>query len=614
MNRYLGVTLILILSSCAHEKVISNRKSNVLNPYKDLKIQGDTIQEKFQSAKYGSTEAKTYLASELFLKAQDLSATGLGPQALNYYRMAYELSSEDSYLLKKYTVEMIKSGDLEKAKEHLEAKFDKQKNVAQDREGIAILLAGVYAALDKGEKARSIYEKIIKESEDFQEACVFLARNLANEKKFKEGQGILDKCIKKDSSEPVYTFYKGKLYQDEGKRELAQKFYQATLKKDPDFFQATLALGSMFEEKENYKAAIKIYKNYVDSDYASNPHPVLTKLVQAMFNAEMNKEVIPFAERLVSLDDNDLTTKVRLGLLYVDEENYSKAIALFKEVLEVVPESDKVLYYLAALYQETNELVLAEEYFAKINDSSPLFYDSLMQRSEILSIKAKSIYKSSKKESPDFLSFIDSNIAKYDDVKVELSMIKANYLEEAHRFSDAVKVMADVKTHKKFQDGHDYYLASLLEKSGNKIEARAIITSLIKKDPNNAHALNFLGYSLLEQNESLDLAYTYISKAVKLRPEDGYIRDSMAWYFYKVGRFDQALAEATKAYELINNDVTITKHLGMIYERLNKVDKARAFYNQALVHAEQMPTEREEILKNLQQLEQKRLPASVVMP
>lgn len=602
------IPVLSILVSCAHQLApTKDIKVTRFDPYQELKLKGDYTLQQVENAKASGPKAMQFLSSELYFKAMDASLRGEIATAVHFYKFAYELNPSDDYLVKKYAVELIKAGEIESVQTLLEAHIEK--NSSNNDDGINLLMAGVYAALDKSDRARVIYSKIINQGEQVQEACLFLSRSLASEKKFNEGQKTLDKCAKKDPSEAMYTFYKGKLFQEQGKRDLAFKYYRQSLKIDPDFFQATLAIGSLYEEKEDFLSALKEYKKYVDSPVASNPHPVLSRLVQMMFTLEMNKDVVPYAEMLVSLDDSDLTTKVRLGLLYVDSDDYQKAIAMFKEVLEVVPESDKVIYYLAALYQEIKENELALQYFSKIQESSPLFADSLLQRGELYSQKAKVDFDAKKEVSQEFINFVDTYAQKFDDLKVELGLIKATFFEEINSLNESVATLKALKNHKKYTDGHDYYLASILEKNGSKEEARSIVLGLIKKDPNNAHALNFLGYSYLEQSENLDLAYTYISKAVKLRPEDGYIRDSMAWYFYKVGKYDQALIEANKAYELVNNDVTITKHLGMIYEKLNRFDRAKAFYTQALTQADQH-LEREELLKNIQLIESTRKPAS----
>ena len=132
---------------------------------------------------------------------------------------------------------------------------------------------------------------------------------------------------------------------------------------------------------------------------------------------------------------------------------------------------------------------------------------------------------------------------------------------------------------------------------------------LLKDDPNNAHALNFLGYSLLERGGSKEEAYNYISKAVSLSPEDGYIRDSLGWYYYHVGEFEKALAEIEKAWSLVKNDVVIIKHLAIVNKELKKYDEAKSYYMEALKYCK-LKSERDEVLKELNTLEEVRLPAS----
>lgn len=607
---FMAILTTSFLVSCAHQtNSVEKINQFTFEPQKLLNIKGEYTQELVDSAMNSGIEAKKYLSSELFIKGMDASMRGELATSLHFLKFAFDLNPKDHYLLRKYAIELVKAGELNQALSLLESNVDT--NISMKDDGAALLLAGVYATLDKGDAAKKIYEKLIVESEDFQEACLFLSRYHGNQKKFTEAHNVLDRCAKRDATEPLYSFYKGKLFQEAGKKELALKSYRKSLKIDPDFFQATLAIGSIYEEKEDFKSAIKEYRIYVDNADSTNVHAVLSRMVQVLFSLEMNAEAMPYAERLVSLDDNDLTTKVRLGLLYVDGDQYAKAIALFNEVLSVVPESDKVLYYLAALYQETKQNDLALEYFSKIQDSSPLFQDSLLQRGEIMSSQAREKFKTKREISSELISFIDLYSNKYEDLKVELGLIKASYYDEISLFDRSVEALKSLKGHKKFTDGHDYYLASVLEKNGSKEEARSIVVGLIKKDPNNAHALNFLGYSYLDSSENMDLAYTYISRALKLRPQDGYIRDSMAWYYYKAGKLDQALSEAMKAYELVNNDVTITKHLGMIYEKLNKFDRAKVFYDRALTQVDQASSERDELLKSIQIIEQKRKPASM---
>ena len=76
---------------------------------------------------------------------------------------------------------------------------------------------------------------------------------------------------------------------------------------------------------------------------------------------------------------------------------------------------------------------------------------------------------------------------------------------------------------------------------------------LVKLDPDNAPALNFLGYVYAEQGRNLEEAKEYLERAIKIEPTNGFYLDSLGWIYFKLGDFENArkyLDEAAK-YELM---------------------------------------------------------------
>ena len=612
MRLFQSTILFMLLASvgCSqfqnHVSEFANKK--ITDPKKDLGIKGSDASEMVESALVSGGSAPEFLASDLFIKANDASIRGDYQTAATILRQVIKLAPQDLFLKRKLSIELIRIGELKEAESILEGIFADTK--FKD-ESVGLILAGVYAALDKPEKARVTYQKIISTSSDVEEACLFLAKSYASEKKYFEAHNLLGKCEKK-SKEPVYSFYRGKIEFERGNKLLAKKFFEKALHMDSSYAQAALALGVYYEEKEDLINAIKTYKKFLDTDGNSMNVPVLSRLVTVLFTLEKSDEIIPYAEVLSSLDGNDLNLKVRLGLLYSEAGRYEEATNLFKEVLAVVPDSDKVIYYLGALSQQTNKNEEAVDYFKKINSTSPLFGDAGVQIGQILAAKAKEEYVEGKPNGESFsrfMKFTQDRLKEQEENLVEIKLLQASYFEDTAQFKNAISLLNEVKTHKNFTESHSYYLASILEKDGQYLEARKMVQSILDKDPNNAHALNFLGYSYLEKNEKMDLAYEYINKAVKLRPDDGYIRDSLAWYYFQTGKMAEALVEAKKAFELVKTDAIITKHLGMIYQRMNNQAKAKEYLTEALKQAK-VPTEREDLLKQLSEIENPRMPAS----
>jgi len=605
------MTTALSLVACSHlpqEQHLLEVK-RVADPAVELGFKSDELKDMVGKAKAIGGRAAEFLATDLFIKGNDASIRGDYLTATQIFKYVVELQPQDNYLKRKLAVELIRTGELKEAEKILVPVFAESHN---KDDSIGLILAGVYAALEKPDLARMTYQEIINTSADAEEACLFLAKSFSAEKKYNEAHALLAKCEKKSKDDPVYSFYRGKIEYERGHKLEAKKFFEKSLKMDHSYSQAALALGAYYEEKEDLKSAVATYKSFLAVDGNNVSQPVLSRLVTVLFSMEDNVSVVPYAETLSSIDNSDLNLKVRLGLLYSDSGRYVEATNLFNEVLTVVPDSDKVIYYLGALNQQTNHYAEAIDFFKRIPASSALFGDAGVQVGQMLGAFAREEYVQGKKngEARDkFIGFTNERMKEHEELAVEFKMLQASFFEDTFQYKNAIKAMNEVKTNKNFTESHNYYLASVMEKDGQYLEARKMVQLIVDKDPNNAHALNFLGYSYLEKNERLDVAFNYISKAVNLRPEDGYIRDSLAWYYFQMGKFQEALKEAKKAFELVKSDVIITKHLGMIYQRLNNVGKAKEFLTEALKQA-RIEADKEDVLKILDDVEKVRLPAS----
>jgi tetratricopeptide (TPR) repeat protein len=100
--------------------------------------------------------------------------------------------------------------------------------------------------------------------------------------------------------------------------------------------------------------------------------------------------------------------------------------------------------------------------------------------------------------------------------------------------------------------------------------------------PDQPQVLNYLGYSWVDMNMNLDEGMEMIEKAVELRPNDGYIVDSLGWAHYRLGDYEQAVTELERAVELRPADPTINDHLGDAYWRVGRRLEASFQWNRAL--------------------------------
>ncbi len=100
--------------------------------------------------------------------------------------------------------------------------------------------------------------------------------------------------------------------------------------------------------------------------------------------------------------------------------------------------------------------------------------------------------------------------------------------------------------------------------------------------PGQPQILNYLGYSLVDRGEKLPEALSLIEQAVAAQPEAGYIIDSLAWAYFRLGRYDDALAPMEKASLLEPVDPVVTDHLGDVYWAVGRKLEAKFQWRRAL--------------------------------
>ena len=620
---FLLFSSLTILSSCGHQLTRKGRKVDLAKEQMSRESSIQLAQKKARNrlqkivaqAEELGPQAKEFLASNLFLKASQASLATDYESSTLVYEYVLKLSPQDPYVILKYATDLVRLGKVTSALSMLEKHYPKS-GIYQERYGM--LLGGIYLSYEKAEMAAKIYREILRNNPNNVEACLFLAKVDFQRKKTEQVFRTLRKCEGDNPEQGVLSYHRGKIELSMGKMNEAKKSFQKSLKAEPTFYQSALALGMILEDQNDIAGATAAYQELLQH-WPTN-RVILSRLVQVLFASEKYEEVIGHAQALVFLSPNDLNLKVKLGVLYADRGDYPQAIQLLEEVIREVPESDKVLYYLGVIYQEVEEYERAVSMFVRIPKESALYFESSIQTAQIL----KGLAINNQENGPRFLGFVDersransnssssSSSNSNSSLELELQMIKGQYYELSDRVEEGIEAIERMAARSDFTNSQRYYLAILHDRVKNYQRSIKLIQQILQNDSSNSHAWNFIGYSYLERGADMDKAYEYISKAVKLNPKDGHIRDSLGWYFYKIGKLQRALKELKLAYELVNDDSTISKHLALVYEALNRYDLAKDFYLKALklVKGQSEKDEVQQSLKRIDLLEQKRYPAS----
>jgi len=261
-----------------------------------------------------------------------------------------------------------------------------------------------------------------------------------------------------------------------------------------------------------------------------------------------------------------------LGFAYQELAQYDKAISTFDELNKLAPEDPSVIGYLVQAHIAAKNYSQAAEIAHTARTKNP--GDVRLAR-----LEAQALRKSGK---------VDQGLAILEDLTRKQSSDPSSYIALAQGYSDAsrgaqaVKVLQEAQAKFPEEQSITFELASVLEKQKKYSEAEAVFRQLIAKDPQNAAALNYLGYMLAERGERLTESVDYLKRAIAIEPDNGSFLDSIGWAYYKDGKLDLAFENMKRAADQLPANSVVQDHYGDVLSKMGRWDDAIAAWNRAL--------------------------------
>jgi Tfp pilus assembly protein PilF len=126
-----------------------------------------------------------------------------------------------------------------------------------------------------------------------------------------------------------------------------------------------------------------------------------------------------------------------------------------------------------------------------------------------------------------------------------------------------------------------FYLGSIYYNLEDYPSVERELKSAVKLKPGYHEALNFLGYFYLQQDKNIDQAGSMIKQALVFEPENGAYLDSLGWFYYKKGKFKEALSHLERAASFLSDPV-IYDHLGDVFLKLGDADSVKLNWEKSL--------------------------------
>jgi Flp pilus assembly protein TadD len=192
-----------------------------------------------------------------------------------------------------------------------------------------------------------------------------------------------------------------------------------------------------------------------------------------------------------------------------------------------------------------------------------------------------------------------------DDVQVFVSY--GNMLRGRERYEEAAELYSQALSKIEKPERNDwsmfYFRGITYERTDRWENAEADFKKALELYPEQPLVLNYLGYSWVDKGMNLSEALEMIRKAVELRPNDGYIVDSLGWAYYRLGRWNDAVTELERAVSLRPDDPVINDHLGDAYWKAGRTLEAQFQWR----HARDFGAEGKELERILKKIAEGRL-------
>ena len=261
-----------------------------------------------------------------------------------------------------------------------------------------------------------------------------------------------------------------------------------------------------------------------------------------------------------------------LGFAYQELGQYDKAIATFDEARRLSPKDPIVATYLIGANIAAKKYAAAVEAGRVARVENP---DDL----RLMRAYAQALGHTGKAD--EGIAMLESAVGSHGDDPFAYIALSQAY-SDADRGPQAVKVLQDAQAKFPQDNAIAFELGSAFDKQKKFADAEAAFRQVLAREPENAAALNYLGYMLAERGERLDESVNYLKKALQMEPENGSFLDSLGWAYYKSERLDLAEDTLRRAAEQLKANSVIQDHYGDVLFKLGKFNDAIAAWTRAL--------------------------------
>lgn len=429
------------------------------------------------------------------------------------------------------------------------------------------ILAAMLIHADRVDDAMPHLEFVLS-GDDAGEQINLTANLLGRDSDRERAYGVVERLLALSPDDPEFLFAHAIFALRAGHRDAAEASMDRIVELNAASTGRIVAFVSLLQKEGDLARAVNWMRVAVDSEPGAHE----LRLLYARLLGEANRfdEARRQFEHLADAHPGNAEVIYALGLLHIQAGRLEPGRERFEELLALGERRDEAHFYLAQIAESEQRSEDAIAHYRAVVDSERGFH----ARTRIAFLLSDQGDLEGALETLDYASPHGEEQASY------LVRARGEILTQHQRYEEAMTLYNAV-----LEDSYDadllYSRAMLAERMGQVGVLERDLRDILERDPNNAQALNALGYTLADRTERLEEAHGYIKRALEIAPDDFYILDSMGWVLYRMGRLEEAVTYLERARG-IRNDPEVAAHLGEVLWVLGERDAARDVWNSAL--------------------------------
>lgn len=411
-------------------------------------------------------------------------------------------------------------------------------------------MAGAYEQIGRFRDAAAMFRRLVDQGGNTLQARQRLAENLFRSRQFGKAGEQYRELLDLDPRNAEYYLRIALIEREQKDYRRAWEALENARRLDPDSVRIQFQAISLLEAEGKAAQAVRETQKLLDS----------TKKV----------EYSPSERRRRSM------LLEQLGILQRDLDDFEAALGSFQRIGSVDPELKP-----RAMIQVIETLRTARDY-ARAEKEARKAVEEFKQEPALVNLLASVLADRGKtREAIRVLERLRTNSSQ----DLELLLVMARIYEKGRQFNKGFEQIDQASRLVESDEARIRVLfayGSLHERAKEYEKSEAKFRELLALDPDNASALNYLGYMFADRSVHLDEAHDLIQRALDLDPENGAYLDSLGWVYFRQNKLGLAAKFLERSLEQYEDDPVVHTHLGDVYYKQGRIEDAKVHWSRGL--------------------------------